>query len=380
MKRLSLIGSTGSIGRSGCEVVRHLGPERAQIVALAAKQNIDLLERQAREFSPRFIAVFDEKKALELQKRLPHIPVAAGMEGVKAAAALAEADLVLSAMAGTLGLEPTAAALEAGKELALANKEALVSGGALIMRLAEERGARIIPVDSEHSALFQCLNGGSPKSVSRLLLTASGGPFRTYTEEELAGITVNDALNHPTWNMGPKITIDSSTLMNKGFELIEAHWLFGIPVEQIDVVVHPQSVIHSMAEFVDGSMLAQMSAPSMLVPIQYAVTYPERVPGLLQPFDFIKHSRLDFYEPDGNKFRCLHLAKEAIRAGKSYPCYLNAANEVLVERFLQQQFSWKEIGQKLERLLEKHAPQPVATFDEILAVDSAARADASYFF
>jgi len=378
-KRIALLGSTGSIGQSTLQVVRHLGQEAMQIVALAAHSNIDLLEQQALEFKPELIAVYDQPQAHALQKRLPGQNILAGMEGVKAVAALKSANFVVSAMVGTLGLLPTVAALQAGKDVGLANKESLVAGGALVMALVKEKGSRLLPIDSEHSALFQCLNGENTKAVSRLILTASGGPFRNHSLEQLEAVTVDQALKHPTWNMGPKVTLDSSTLMNKGLEVIEAHWLFGIPIDQIEVVIHPQSIIHSMVEYVDGSILAQMGVPSMIVPIQYALTYPERKNGLMSPFDFAKHGTLQFYQPDVEKFRCLRLAYDAIKTGGSLPCYMNAANEVIIQRFIQRELSWLDIGRRLEDLMMRHQTVPLHSLDDVLQIDQLARHDANSF-
>lgn len=376
MKKIAILGSTGSIGESTLKVARHL-KEKVRIAAIAAHSNIDLLERQAKEFHPELIAVYDEKQALELKKRLPHIEIESGMEGLRAVASYSGANFVVSAMSGTAGLVPTVAAIEAGKSLGLANKEALVSGGAIVMALAKKHGVKMIPIDSEHSALFQCLQGQPANCVQRLILTASGGPFRTFTEEQLKAITPEQALRHPTWAMGAKITIDSSTLMNKGLEVIEAHWLFDIPIEKISVVVHPQSIIHSIVEFVDNSLLAQMGESSMIVPIQYAITYPDRLPGLLQPFDFTKHHTLQFLTPDTDKFRCLRLAYDAIKTGGTLPCYMNAANEVLVNHFLERKIGWKDIPTKLQTLMEKHHINEVQTISDVLTVDAQARQEAA---
>lgn len=376
MKKLSLLGSTGSIGCNTLNIVRHL-KSQFQVVALAARENIDLLERQAREFQPLIIAVYQPDKARELQKRLPGQTILSGMDGLKAVAACQEAELVISAIAGTLGLQPTIEAILAGKDVGLANKEALVSGGALVMRLVKENGTELLPIDSEHSAIFQCLNGERKSAVRRIILTSSGGPFRGWSKEQLERVTVEQALHHPTWKMGPKVTIDSSTLMNKGLEVIEAHWLFNMEMDKIDVIIHPQSIIHSLVEFCDGSMLAQMGAPSMIVPIQYAMTYPERSPGLLEPFDFMKHAKLEFFKPDLATFQCLSLAYEAIRRGGSLPCFMNAANEILVERFLAREISWMDIGIQLENLMNQHHVQPVDTLEDILAIDAQAREEAA---
>lgn len=379
MKKIAILGSTGSIGVSTLKVARHL-KERIRVTALAAHRNIDLLEQQAKEFHPTLIAVYDEQQAALLKKRLPHIPIESGMEGLRAVAAYSEANFVVSAMTGTAGLVPTYAAIEAGKNVGLANKEALISGGALIMSLAKEKGVQILPIDSEHSALFQCLQGQPKNAVRRLILTASGGPFRTFTQEQLLSVTPEQALRHPTWTMGAKVTTDSSTLMNKGLEVIEAHWLYGIPVDNISVVIHPQSIIHSMVEFVDNCLMAQLGESDMIVPIQYALTYPERLPGMLQPFDFVKYGTLQFFVPDTEKFRCLRLAYDAIRTGGTLPCYMNAANEVLVNRFLDKKIAWHEIGTKLETLMLKHKVTPVRSIDDVLHIDNLARHEASSNF
>lgn len=375
MKRISILGSTGSIGESTLQVARHLGDEQVSVVGLAAHSNIEKLERQAREFLPEIIAVYDADRALVLEKRLGR-EVLSGMEGVEAVASYSQVNFVISALAGTLGLIPTVAALKAGKDIGLANKESLVSGGAIVTELAREKNARIIPIDSEHSAIFQCLNGEDLRQIHRLILTSSGGPFRAASIDELSQITVDQALCHPNWKMGKKVTIDSSTLMNKGLEVIEAHWLFGIPLEKIEVIIHPQSIIHSMVEFTDRSIMAQMSVPTMLIPIQYALTYPKRMPGMIEPFDFSRHPNLQFFMPDRERFRCLELAYRAAREGGSLACYMNAANEKLVERFLEKRISWLDIGDKLERLMDAHSIHPVQSLDDVLAADAQAQQDA----
>lgn len=373
--QIALLGSTGSIGCNTLEVVRHLAG-RFQVVALAARSQIDLLEQQAKEFKPQLIAVYEESAAQELQKRLPHLRIVAGMEGLLEAASLSCADTVVSAMTGTIGILPTVAAIRARKQIALANKEVLVSAGKYVMKLAQEMGVKVLPIDSEHSALFQCLNHEKLASVRRLMVTASGGPFLNRSVEDFAAITPEMALNHPNWKMGPKVTVDSSNLMNKGLEVIEAHFLFDIPVEQIEVVIHPQSVVHSMVEYVDGSILAQMSEPHMLFPIQYALTYPERLPGILKPFDVKRFSKLEFFEPDTKRFPCLALAFEALHQGGTAPCFLNAANEVLVHRFLKGQIAWTEISRKLETLMLAHAVEQELDLNKILATDTLARESA----
>lgn len=357
------------------DVVRNL-KDQLSVTVLAAGYNIDLLELQAKEFSPKLIAVYDEKKALELQRRLPSIKVVGGMQGLIEAASHTEVDTVLAAITGAIGIRPTVAAIKSGKTIALANKEVLVAAGQYVMALAKEHNVKILPVDSEHSALFQCLQSSEKKEVGRLIITASGGPFYKLSASDMENIKVEDALKHPTWSMGSKITIDSSTLMNKGLEVIEACYLFGIPVEKIEVVIHPQSVIHSMVEFVDGSMMAQMSQPTMVVPIQYALTFPSRYRGLIPPFDFRKYPSLEFIVPEERKFVCLELAFEALRLGGSMPCYLNAANEVLVQRFLDKKISWLDISRKLEKLCLSHKVERQMDLEKVFAIDASAREQA----
>ncbi len=376
MRYLAILGSTGSIGKNCLAVARHLGNDAVRIVALSARHNIDLLEQQAKEFNPELVAVYDLEQARKLQQRIPHIPVIGGMEGLEAVAVQSKANLVISAISGAIGLVPTVAAIQAGKNIGFANKEVLVSGGEVVMSLVRKHAIDLIPIDSELTAIFQCLKGEDPKAVRRILITASGGPFRNFTAEQLENVTVDHALNHPNYRMGKKVTIDSSTLMNKGLEMIEAHWLFQVPLEKIEVVVHPQQIIHSMVEFVDNSMLAQMGDPDMLVPIQYAITYPQRYRGSLAPFDFLKNNTLQFSLPDMDKFRCLKLAYEAIRCGGSLPCYMNAANEILVHRFLNKEIAWNEIALKLENLMSRHNVTPIKTLQDILAVDQIAREEA----
>jgi 1-deoxy-D-xylulose-5-phosphate reductoisomerase len=375
-KRIAILGSTGSIGVNTLNVARHL-PEEIKVEALAGHSNIDLLEKQAHEFRPSLIAVFDEAKAKELRKRLPSYEVLSGVDGLKAVASHSEVDFVVSAMVGTLGLVPTLEAIEAGKNVGLANKEALVSGGALVIERAKAKGCHILPIDSEHSAIFQCLEGEKQAALRRIILTASGGPFRNHTLEQLSTVTVDAALGHPTWKMGPKITVDCSTLMNKGLEMIEAHWLFGMDPSQIQIVFHPQSIIHSMVEFVDGSMIAQLSEPSMIVPIQYALTYPKRFPSTHPAFDFTKTANLQFSPPDLQKFRCLQLAYNSLKVGGSMPAFMNAANEVLVEAFLAKKLPWLQISTQLEELMQRHTVQKVDSLESILAVDALAREQAA---
>ncbi len=370
-KKLAILGSTGSIGQNTLKVAAHLGME---VVALAAKGSIDLLEEQARAFSPELIAVFDKDKALELAQRLPNSRVVGGMEGLLEAASLPSATHVISALSGTVGILPTAEALRAHKTVLLANKEALVSAGEVMMELASKSGKPLLPVDSEHSALFQCLEGREKKDVHRLLITASGGPFYTWDAKRLKTARLEDALAHPTWTMGPKITVDSSTLMNKGLEIIEAHFLFGIPLKQIEVVVHRESVVHSLVQFVDGSTLAQLSHPHMVYPIQYALTYPKRAPALHPHLDLTQYEKLTFAKADTSRFPCLRLAVEALQAGGSMPSFMNGANDVLVHRFLAKEIGWAEIGKKLEKLMEKHTIVKELNLEKILQVDQEARA------
>ncbi|MBI3211225.1 MAG: 1-deoxy-D-xylulose-5-phosphate reductoisomerase [Simkania negevensis] len=371
-KQLALLGSTGSIGKSTLEVVRHL-KENIQVTALAARENIDLLEAQAKEFRPEIIAVYDKQQALRLQKRIPHISVVGGMEGLEEVASHPSNDFVVSAIVGSVGIAPTLKAIEAGKSIGLANKEILITAGELVMAQVKEKGVHLIPLDSEHSAIFQCLKGESEESVQRVLLTASGGPFWHLKQEELEKATLEMALKHPNWNMGKKITIDCSTLMNKGLEVIEAHHLFGLPLQKIEVVIHPQSLIHSFVEYIDGSLLAQIAEPKMIVPIQYALTYPFREKGILPPFDFTKYEKMEFFPPNYQKFPCLSLAYEAAKQGGTMPCFMNAVNEVLVERFIQGKLRWIEIGKKLEKLMGLHQVEKRPLLETLFAVDIDAR-------
>lgn len=375
-KKIAILGSTGSIGLSTLTVARHLGSEKIQVVALAAQANSQALEQQIREFQVKHVALYCPTAAAELRRRCPHVEVFEGLEGLKTIAQIDEADVVVSAISGAIGLQPTVAAIQAGKTVALANKESLVSGGAWVMKLAKRHHSQILPIDSEHSALFQCLAGNDLSQVSQLILTASGGPFRNYSPEQLQSITVEEALKHPTWKMGPKVTIDCSTLMNKGLEVIEARWLFDMPPEKISVVIHPQSLVHSMVEYVDGSTLAQISPTQMTLPIQYALTYPNRFPSPLQPLSFSQPLQLEFYPPDLDRFPCLKIAFDCLKAGKSFACYMNAANEVLVERFLKKELSWHSIASTLEFLLDQHKAFDINKIEDVLEVDTLARQQA----
>ncbi len=371
-KKISILGSTGSVGINTLEVVK--SSNDFIVKALAAKSNIDLLEKQARIFNPELIAVYDEKAAAILKKRV-RSKVVCGIEGLKEAASLTEVDFVVAAMSGSVGLIPTVAAIENGKSVGIANKEVLVSAGKFITDLAKKHKSKLLPIDSEHSAIFQCLKK-EHKKVKRLIITASGGPFRNYPKERLSAVTSNEALQHPTYAMGPKISIDSSTLMNKGLEVIEAHFLFSVDVKNIEVVVHPQSLVHSFVEFVDGSMLAQVSEPNMKIPISYALCYPNRMKAEIPKFDFAKNSHWEFYPPDMEKFRCLALAYEALKIGGSMPCYMNGANEILVERFLKNEISWIDISAKLEKLMSFHRVENMLNLESILEIDKKAKSDA----
>jgi 1-deoxy-D-xylulose-5-phosphate reductoisomerase len=374
MRRLAILGSTGSIGTNTLEVVA-AHPDRFKVTALAARANLDLLEAQVRRHAPRLVSVATEASARELRRRLGRTPteVGWGVTGLLQAATDTGGDLVVSAIVGGAGLLPTLGAIEAGKDVALANKESLVMAGHLVTAEAQRRGVRILPVDSEHSAVFQCLGGREASLLSRIVLTASGGPFRARPRDTFVRITPEEALKHPNWAMGKKITIDSATLMNKGLEVIEAHWLFGLPVNKVDVIIHPQSIIHSLVEFVDGSMLAQLGVPDMRVPIQYALTYPERRPNPAQRLGLEGLASLTFEAVDREKFPCLDLAYEAAGAGGSSPAVLNAANEVAVHRFLNRRIGFDEIPTLIRKALDAHPGQPVSTVEEVLEVDREVR-------
>lgn len=376
VKAISLLGSTGSVGRQTLSVVRNLGPS-VKIVGLAARSNIDLLEAQVREFQPEIVAVFEEKGALELKRRIPGINIVCGIEGLCEVASWHSATYVVLAMVGTKGILPAVEAIKNGKDIGLANKEILVSAGEYISELVKKHRVRMLPIDSEHSAILQCLQGEDIKTLKRIILTASGGPFLHRSLEELKEVKREDAANHPTWRMGNKISIDSSTLMNKGFEVMEARWLFDIPVEKIEVVVHPQSLVHSFVEFIDGSMMAQVSIPDMELPIQYALTYPERKARHHRVFNFEQPQTFEFFPPDLEKFPCLQLAYDALKKGGTYPCFLNAVNEVLVERFCEGQISWLDISKKSKILVDRQQSTQALSVDSILETDREARLAAS---
>ena len=374
MKRtLSILGSTGSIGRQTLDVAQACGH---QVAALTVNRSVELAEQQARQFQPQLVVAVDESAARDLKQRLSDISirVVGGREGLMEAATLPQADTVVTAVVGIAGLEPTLAAIDQGKRIALANKETLVCAGDLVMRRAEEKGAEIVPVDSEHSAIFQCLQGCKDRGeVKRLIITASGGPFFGKTREELEHVTRAQALRHPNWAMGAKITIDSATLMNKGLEFIEAMRLYHMPPQQIQVVVHRESIIHSLVEFNDGAILAQLGTADMRVPIQYALTWPERTPGPATPLDLLTCPPLTFAKPDPDTFRCLGLALECAQKGGTSTAILNGANEVAVELFLEEKISFLDIARLVEGALERVASKPADTLEDVLEADRAAR-------
>jgi len=372
MKRIVILGSTGSIGVSALGVIARF-PELFEVVGLAAGRNIELLSEQIRAFRPKAVAVFDEEASRVLRSRFPTLNVAAGKQGISEIAAHEDADFILSAIVGSAGLSPTLEAIKTGKVVGIANKESLVMAGEHINALAALHGAQIIPVDSEHSAIFQCLQGQDRDSLRAIILTASGGPFAGRPVAEMKNITVEDALNHPRWSMGRKVTIDSATLMNKGLEVIEAHHLFRVDGSSIKVLIHPQSVIHSMVEFNDGSLIAQLSAPDMSGPIAYALSFPRRLPEVLPPCELSGIRTLTFEEPDGERFPCLALAYEALKAGGTAPAFLNAANEVAVNAFLEGRISFERIPVIIEKAMCFHKAVPSPGLLEILESDSLAR-------
>ncbi len=373
-RRVVILGSTGSIGESALKVARDL-PERMEVVGLAAGKNAARLLEQAREFKPRAISCTDPRD-IEAGAKAAGCAVFAGDDGLCELAALPEADMVLIAIVGIAGLRPVLAAIAAGKDIAIASKEILVMAGEAVMSAARAKGVRVLPVDSEHNAIFQCLEGRTSDQVRRIILTASGGPFRTWPAADLEKVTVGQALKHPTWTMGAKITIDSATLFNKGLEMIEARWLFDVEMARVDVVVHPQSIVHSMVEFVDNSVLAQLSVTDMCFPIQYAVTWPERVPNRLPAVDFASLGQLTFEGPRRDVFPALDLARWAGEAGGTLPAVLNAANEVAVAAFLGERCGFPAIWRTVENVMHSHTNKPHASLAEIIAADSWARARA----
>jgi 1-deoxy-D-xylulose-5-phosphate reductoisomerase len=377
-RRVVVLGCTGSIGQSALKVAADI-PDRMEIVGLAAARSVEVFVEQVRRWRPLAAALADPVSAAGARDRLGGTgpEVHEGEEGLCTLAALPEADLVLVAIVGTAGLRPALAAIEAGKDIAVASKEILVLAGEAVMEAARRKGVRVLPVDSEHNAIFQCLEGRRPEEVSRLLLTASGGPFRTWPVERLEAVTPREALKHPTWEMGRKISVDSATLFNKGLEMIEARWLFDIPMERVEVVVHPQSIIHSMVEFVDGSVLAQLSTTDMCFPIQYAVTWPERVPNRLPPIDFARLSKLEFEAPRTSDFPALGLARWAGETGGTLPAVLNAANEVAVAAFLEGRCTFPAIWRTVETVMRCHVTQPHPGLESLLEADAEARVAAA---
>ncbi|MGN0171565.1 MAG: 1-deoxy-D-xylulose-5-phosphate reductoisomerase [Acutalibacteraceae bacterium] len=376
-KKLVLLGSTGSIGLQTLDVASVCG---YTVYALAAGHRANLLEEQIRRFRPRYAAMFDEKAAQELKTRVADLPVTvlSGMEGLCELASLPQADLVLNAVVGMVGLQPTLAAVRAGHDVALANKETLVAGGELVTRAVKEKGVRLLPVDSEHSAIFQCLQGAPPaqlngsRAIKKLILTASGGPFFSKTAQQLEAVTLEDALRHPNWSMGQKITIDSASMMNKGLELIEARWLFDIPPEKIDVVVHRESIIHSLVEYEDHAVIAQLGMPDMRVPIQYALTYPQRLPSPAKELSLPDIAKMTFFRPDEETFRCLPLCREAIKIGGMTPAAVNGANEQAVALFIQGKIRFTDIARLVEAALLESWPQD-GDVQTVLDTDRAAR-------
>ncbi len=372
-KNIAILGSSGSIGKNSLEVIANF-PDQFKISYLTVNKNIDALCEQVQRFKPRGVVVLDECSASACKKRVNGTTeVLVGEEGLEEIVQRDDVDVVISSLVGFAGLKPTINAIKAKKKIALANKETLVVAGEIIMRLVEENGVTLIPVDSEHSAIFQCLVGESNSQIDKIILTASGGPFLSTSKDELRRVTIQQALNHPNWKMGSKITIDSATLMNKGLEVIEAHWLFGLPADKIEVVIHPQSIIHSMVEFIDGSVKAQLGIPDMKIPIQYALTYPERALSKFVRIDFPKLKEMTFFEPDLDRFQCLQLAFDALHTGGTMPAALNAANEIAVERFLDGKISFLQIPETICRTMEQHTSKSSPTLEDIIEADSSAR-------
>lgn len=373
LKQLVILGSTGSIGTQALEVAEQAG---YRIVGLAAARNVKLLEEQIRQLRPAAAAVFDEAAAADLRVRIADLPVRvyAGMEGLCTLAAWPDADMILNSVVGMVGLQPTMAAIAAGKDVALANKETLVAGGAFVTQAVAEQGVRLLPVDSEHSAIFQCLQGCPPgdRSLKRIILTASGGPFFGKTRQELATVRPVDALKHPNWSMGRKITIDSASMMNKGLELIEARWLFDLPPERIDIVIHRESIIHSLIEYDDNAVLAQLGVPDMRIPIQYALTYPARLPSPVKQLRLEDWARLTFYAPDDATFPAMQMARRALKQGGLYPAALNAANEVAVEAFLEERIGFLDIPRLVGETLDRVLPMP-GSVEDVLEADAEIR-------
>jgi 1-deoxy-D-xylulose-5-phosphate reductoisomerase len=372
VRKLAILGSTGSIGKSALDLV-DLYPERFQVVTLAAQNSVELLHQQSLKYQPEMIALHDPEAARDLKQRLPDMQVLSGVEGVIEAATHPQVDVVLAGITGAAGLIPTYEALLKKKDVALANKEILVMAGELIMPIIESTQVNLLPVDSEHCALHQCLRGSEKQEVHRLVLTASGGPFLHKNKQQLEQVTVEEALNHPTWSMGPKISVDSATLMNKGLEVIEAHHLFAVKPDRISIVVHPQSIIHSMVEFIDGTVLAQMSTTDMRTAILYALAYPDRWNSNLPRLDLLSLAALEFHPPDTDRFPCIRLAYQALDQGQTYPTALNAANEIAVHCFLNQSLPFSSISEVIDEVLNQHVPRPVKDLETVLEADREAR-------
>lgn len=373
VQKISILGSTGSIGTQAIEVARNLGID---VIGLAVNNNISLLEKQIELLKPNVVAVYEEEKAIELKKKLKckNVKVLSGMQGLCEVAAESNADIVLNSVVGMVGLKPTLAAIEAKHNVALANKETLVSGGQLVMEKANLNGVKVYPVDSEHSAIFQCLQGcNSDKEISKIILTASGGPFFGMKMYELLNVTKEQALRHPNWDMGAKVTIDSATMMNKGLEAIEAYWLFGIKPSDIDIVIHRESIIHSMVEYKDNSVIAQLGTPDMKIPIQYALTYPERHQSLTKRLNLVEIGKLTFYAPDYDTFLCLKACKKALEKGGLAPAVVNAVNEEAVKLFLQDKISFLDIGKLAMRAVDEYVPCEYLSLNDVLEADKLAR-------
>ncbi|HTR81703.1 MAG TPA: 1-deoxy-D-xylulose-5-phosphate reductoisomerase [Bacteroidota bacterium] len=376
-KNIAILGSSGSIGKNSLEVIANF-PSQFKVSYLTVNKNVDELCDQVKRFRPKGVVVLDPDSAAACKKRVNGTTeVLAGERGLEEVVQRDDVDVVISSLVGFAGLKPTIKAIQAKKKIALANKETLVVAGQIIMRLVKEHGVTLIPVDSEHSAIFQCLVGESGRAIGKVILTASGGPFLNASKDELTRVTVAQALKHPNWKMGNKITIDSATLMNKGLEVIEAHWLFGVPPEKIEVVIHPQSIIHSMVEFVDGSVKAQLGVPDMKIPIQYALTFPERATSNFVRVDFPRLKELTFFTPDLERFRCLGLAFDALKQGGTMPAALNAANEVAVDRFLSGTISFSQIPEIISRTMKDHTSTSNPSLEDIIGADASARKFAS---
>lgn len=377
MKQLSILGSTGSIGVSTLEIVA-ANPDRFRVVGLSAGRNLELLAKQIRQFSPQIAAVAFEEDVPRLKELCAglNVEIVGGVEGLTAVSTATDTEMVVAAIVGAAGLVPTAAAIQAGKDIALANKETLVTAGHIFMEMVEQYGVKLYPVDSEHSAVFQSMEGHRNADISKIILTASGGPFLNTPLEQLKTATISDALNHPNWSMGRKITIDSATMMNKGLEVIEARWLFNTPVERVAVNIHPQSIVHSMVEYVDGCVMAQLGLPDMKAPIAYALSYPERIPSGVSQLDLTALSGLTFFKPDLEKFRCLALAYHAINEGESMPAVMNAANEIAVEAFLNGKIGFMQIGGLIEETMNAHQANKLGSIEEVLQADQWGRSKA----